>query len=242
MTRLRWKPADARRRWCSRSVRSRPPAFHTSMSKSSSLLNEASLPGGMSGSMSSRRPVSDMAVRQFREDALCALVIPVMDDFLEQVAISSGWHRCEEIASHEFPPGRLPCALHACASRCDHVRQIKEHATRLGVSVENRRQEGALPATDVHHGVGCSEIIGGDDRRVLLAAPTRHRVIKDPCGFWMCWEILKQWDAEDIVECGLPRTDTVEHALPRAPVLWRSQHESKSAQRTGRVRAQGLCQ
>src|SRR5687768_3246958 len=106
-----------------------------------------------------------------------------MDHLLEQVEISSGRHPCEEITGHAFPPGCLPCALHACASRCDHVRQIKEHATRLGVSVENGRQECPLPATDVHHHVGCSESIGGDDRSILLAASTRHRVIKDPCGF-----------------------------------------------------------
>jgi hypothetical protein len=66
----------------------------------------------------------------------------------------------------------------------DNVGQLEQHTPQPRMGGEDRAQQTAFTAADVHDAVGCAEVVGGDDRGVLPSAaresggthPCRSRV------------------------------------------------------------------
>ncbi len=90
-----------------------------------------------------------MARRAISQDYDRAIVVPVVDDVGQDVAVASGRHRREEVApDHVAPPGQ-PGRRHALARALGDRGTVEQHALRRRVHLQDGSQQQAAPTTDI---------------------------------------------------------------------------------------------
>ena len=87
------------------------------------------------------------------------LVVPVVDDLLEQVQVRPFRHRRKEVAAHQLAALREPLVRDRLPGRRDDVGQIEEDSPRRRIGPQDRGQEDPVRTPDVRHGPHRGEIV-----------------------------------------------------------------------------------
>ena len=120
------------------------------------------------------------------QDLQHVCVIPVMEHGLEQVGVTARRHSGEEISSHRVTPVGDACRHQMIRAASSDLRKIKEQSVQDGVGLEDRAQDGAVPAPDIDDEVHAGEVIGGRECGVPVVSPLPHVLIEDCCGLRGC--------------------------------------------------------
>ena len=104
-----------------------------------------------------------------------SIVVPVVQDELEQVEVAGRRHRCEEVARGRGEPAVEVVRLRG-APPLDHLRQVEQQAARVRVALQQAPQQAALAAADVDRERERRERLGGEQPILERAGCGAHRV------------------------------------------------------------------
>ncbi len=120
-------------------------------------------------------PMGWQGAAHVAEDAHAGLVVPVVHDRLQQVAVSAGGHRGEEVAGDHLDAVGDPGRGQHWAGAGDDRRQVEEGAVHRGVRGHDPGEEGAGATADVADGSARREVAAGGHRVDLHARGLGHR-------------------------------------------------------------------
>ena len=175
------------------------------------------------------------------ENGAGVLVVPVVDDMLEQIDVGPCRHRLVEVPGHELDAIRNAIGLELGGRILEDVGCVEEHATRLRVRLQDRGERVAVAAGDVRNHTGLREVVGredGGDRRVREA---RHRAREGGAEFGVLAEqIREQRRAVHLLPDRLAGLDRIEQAAPHPPVRLGSDPPHEVADAIRNITAQRL--
>src|SRR2546425_5722163 len=156
-----------------------------------------------------------------------------MDDPFQNVTIAAGGHRFEEVTGDDFAAigktGGFDSRLHSL----NHLRRIEEHAFDASVGFENRRNQSAVPTTDIDELLNCRKIIARQNRLVRGSGHSGHRVVKDPGVLRMLCEKLPDVRSEMVIKRNLASPYAVHKIAPGGIVLLAELGHREGAQGAG---------
>ncbi len=175
-----------------------------------------------------------------REERDRPLVIPVVHDVLQDVGVTTGWHGVEEVAGGCRRAALGEMRVERSLRARDHLRQIEEHAGRVGMAIQDQGQEGTVPATNVNNPSVGGEVMRGHDRGGLVGRSSRHEVVENRCQVRLCVEIVEPGFAVDVLKGGPTRPHAVLEIRPRQQVRLAPGEQCPGAGTVGRIAAQGI--
>ena len=98
-----------------------------------------------------------------RQDSDRRLVVPVVDDPLQQVGVPGIWHSFGEVACHLLDTTGDDVPVDGPAGRLDHVGKVEEHSQRTRVAVQDRRQQRTMSAANVNDPPVAGEVVSCRD-------------------------------------------------------------------------------
>jgi len=118
----------------------------------------------------------------------------------------------------------------------DHRRLVEQYAVQLRMGFQDRREQSAMTATDVHERVELGELIGFRDRRIGQAG---GRFMKNREIVWVLLKILEHRHAMRLGERHLAGDKTRQQVLPGVPLPVGIQHRRRGAHRARHAGLQG---
>ena len=141
------------------------------------------------------------------EDPDAILVVPVVDDPLEEIRVAAFGHGLEEAPADDR-------ATLSEVDPFDDVRLVEEQASELWVLVDQCPQEGSVTAADVHDRSEPPEVVRVDQRADHELGARRHRPVEDLALLRVLRAVLPDADPVREPERVLPRADAL---LERGP-------------------------
>lgn len=173
------------------------------------------------------------------QDAQAALVRPVVQDVLEDVDVAALRHLGEEVARLGAPPAPHRF-LAAQDVRADRGRLVEEHPREAGAPAQDREEQAAAPAADVHDPAVLGEGVRPRDHRVDPRRERRHPGVEHLPQLRVPGQVREERLAEQPLEGGA----RLAHRLlkgGRGPLERRvGQHQDRRVLGVRHVRAQGL--
>ena len=167
----------------------------------------------------------------------CALVVPVVNDLLDQIDVTTARDAFEEVAARERAAFREALGRDPLARGTGQMRLVEQHASGAGQPREQGEQKGAEASAYVDDRA-LAEAPGIADGAVFRRAATRHRRVEHGADVGMAREVLEVRHPEHRVEGRRSGANAVREALPRAPVRRFAEHQREGAQRIRCVSAQ----
>ena len=212
----RRKPVDSKREAYSSCVRSRPPG-PTSMFRSENF-------GGASSFGCAKLALDDEQRRTLRhrgsnhpQDRARVLVLPVVDDALEQIRVAAFGHCLEEVAALD------PAAIRD-AGRFEHLvpRPRRRAPGRRGLPVARIRgehvcEQGAVPAADIDERPEAGEVERLDERGIRGAGERLHRRVEEHALLGPVGPVAPDVLAVHVLERVLPGTGRCGGGPPMPP-------------------------
>ena len=158
-------------------------------------------------------------VAHVREDVAGALVVPVVDNVLEQIDVGTGRHGLVEVARRELDAVGDTICIELRGRVLEHIGRVEEDAARLRVRLQDRGERMAIPAGDIGDHAGLREVVGRKDRRDRGVREARHGAPEGGAEFGVLAEqVGEERRAVHLLPHRLAGLDGVEQAAPHAPV------------------------
>ena len=229
------KPPAANSAANSARVRSRPPA-PTIMLRSESFASASSLGPPRSRSTTSSAPSDRDRRAAAAQDAQRIVVLPVVEDRLEQVGVGALGHRLEE-AARRRPRSARRRPSSAWRPTCGWSKRMPRIAG-LASSTAPRKAPRPPPTSTTRR--EAPEVVGREQVGVGAAHDVGHRGVEDRALLRVRGAVVPDVGAVDRAERVLPRPHAVQERAPRLPVVGPADERGPGADRLGRVRAQAL--
>src|SRR5579859_1359738 len=98
----------------------------------------------------------------------------------------------------------------------NHWRQVEQYTAEIRISLQNRSEQQAATARDIHQLPEPAEVVGLRDGGRALPAVVRHRAIENGRLLVMSLEILERIrQTERLLQPALPGLDTMHQLSPR---------------------------
>jgi hypothetical protein len=154
------------------------------------------------------------------EELYSPVVFEAVNHVLEDVDIAAVRYGLEKVPRHHLATMRQVRGLQPrCRRRCD-VGPLDEDPLEVGVGLEERDEEVALPAPDIDHPGTRGEVIGGHHGRSRPHGPISHSVVEPRGGLGVVRPVVIDAHAEDLRKRGRARVHTVEYLRPHAVRLF----------------------
>src|SRR5262249_51758630 len=148
------------------------------------------------------------------EDRLSALVIPVMDNVLEDIGIATARHLAEEVATEHVAAILQPTLSYQFPGPLGNVGLLEEDSTQGTVGLQNAGQQCPVAATDVDDDAKCREVVSARNRNGDLSGETRHGLVEVGGFVGMHGHIGERVHSEDAIERRIAGLDAVEEITP----------------------------
>ena len=165
------------------------------------------------------------------EDRNGRLVLVVVDDRLQRVGVPTAGHLVEEASADDLASIGDARPFQDGGGVDDDVRLIEEDAAHLGELAEERCEQGAVPAADVHHAPEATEVVGVEKRPVGGACQRLHRPVEDRALVRTLGSIRPDVGSVDVLKGVLAGADGVLQVAPRFSEVRPSDVRGPAAQR-----------
>ena len=171
------------------------------------------------------------------ENGDAALVVPIVENPLQDVGVAAFGHAVEEVAGHQLAAIRKTSCPDVVSPLFDHVRQVEHDTAGIRLGGKDRRDQGPSAAADVDDLGGAGKIAGAQDNRFQRRRHFGHRPIEHLGGRGMVGAELPQRAAKHLVEREIACLHAREQIAPRLIVLFA---ELGDGEMTKRPRRAGL--
>src|SRR5262245_40617647 len=139
-----------------------------------------------------------------------------MQDPLQDVCVSSGRRRLEEVCGDQLASIRYVRALELGGAR-NHRRQIAENPTRIRVPLEDTSQKSAVSAGQVDDPAQTGKIVSVEYRRHIDVTETGHSGVEDGALFGTLGKIFEERLSEHLFKGGLAGLHRLVEIAPGPP-------------------------
>jgi hypothetical protein len=108
-----------------------------------------------------------------------ALIIPVVDDVLDDVRVGSARHFLEEVAPNRRQRDCNPSSAILFLASSAIWGKSNTIPPQVGIRLQDTGQQRTVSSADVHELAKPREIVGHRDRRCCYRRESRHRLVED---------------------------------------------------------------
>ena len=165
------------------------------------------------------------------------LVVPIVDDPLQDVDVASLGRSLEEIAGHEFGAGQR--AAHAGPGRVYADRPVEQNPRQMRISGQDGGEQLTVPSPDIHHALERREVVSFRQGFIGALAQRDHGALEQRRLVRMRFEPIEPRRAENMFERRPSRSDGMQKVGER-PIGLAVDHAHKITRASRPVGPQGF--
>ena len=103
-----------------------------------------------------------------------AVVVPILDDTLEDVRVGTNGHVLEKVSGDGLAPHRQPTRGDLFLGAIHRMRLVEDNPVQMGIRLQNADQQRAVPAADINNRAERGEIVRGHHRHCIESRDISH--------------------------------------------------------------------